>query len=282
MVVFISWSGDRSRKVAELLVDLLQNVIQTSKPWMSQHSIEAGEDWFRAIERGAGSTVFGILCLTPENQENPWILYEAGLLRKGFESSRVSALLLGLSTKDVRSPLREINNVPFSKEGVLKLFQTFNANTENKLVPERISAVFEMAWSAFETKVKEILSTPLEDEIKNDVNQPSFNLEILARLRSIENRILSQAPKQLGVLPDVMYGPPIDRIVTVFKNPDYVQEIAFSKVIDLIKAYRPTIEITETKANEELEFITSSAVDMIHIGRMLESLGWKTKGRTKE
>ena len=42
MKVFISWSGERSRKVAELLDEWLQCVIQAVKPFMSSKGIERG------------------------------------------------------------------------------------------------------------------------------------------------------------------------------------------------------------------------------------------------
>ncbi|CAC9976768.1 hypothetical protein [Flavobacterium panici] len=49
MKVFISWSGERSKKVAELLDDWLQCVIQAVNPWMSSKDIDRGALWFTEI-----------------------------------------------------------------------------------------------------------------------------------------------------------------------------------------------------------------------------------------
>ena len=39
MKIFISWSGERSQKIAELFKDWIQCVIQAAKPWISSHDV---------------------------------------------------------------------------------------------------------------------------------------------------------------------------------------------------------------------------------------------------
>lgn len=67
MKVFISWSGERSRKVAELLDDWLQCVIQAPEPWMSSKDIDRGALWFTEISDQLAGTGIGIVCLIKEN-----------------------------------------------------------------------------------------------------------------------------------------------------------------------------------------------------------------------
>ena len=45
MDVFISWSGDRSKYVAECLKTWLKRVIQMVSPWVSSENILAGARW---------------------------------------------------------------------------------------------------------------------------------------------------------------------------------------------------------------------------------------------
>ena len=40
--VFISWSGARSKLIADTLYEWLPMVVQSVKPWMSSHSIDKG------------------------------------------------------------------------------------------------------------------------------------------------------------------------------------------------------------------------------------------------
>jgi len=65
--VFISWSGERSKKVAVALYDWLPMVLQTARPWMSKEDIEKGSRGLEEIGRALETMSVGIICLTPEN-----------------------------------------------------------------------------------------------------------------------------------------------------------------------------------------------------------------------
>lgn len=66
MKIFISWSGERSQKIAELFKDWIQCVIQAAKPWISSHDVDRGALWYTEISKTLADSQFGILCLTPE------------------------------------------------------------------------------------------------------------------------------------------------------------------------------------------------------------------------
>ena len=71
MKIFISWSGERSQKIAELFKDWIQCVIQAAKPWISSHDVDRGALWYTEISKTLADSQFGILCLTPENKTEP-------------------------------------------------------------------------------------------------------------------------------------------------------------------------------------------------------------------
>jgi len=104
MKVFISWSGLRSKATAELLSDWIKCVLQATRPWISTRDIDRGALWFSEISDQLKDTTVGIVCLTQENKNRPWILFEAGPLAKGLSSNRVCTFLVDLKTADLEDP----------------------------------------------------------------------------------------------------------------------------------------------------------------------------------
>lgn len=105
MNVFISWSGDRSLAVAQALRDWLPNVIQALEPWLSASDIEQGTRWSTEVSLQLQESRVGIVCLTPENLREPWILFEAGALSKTIANTFVCTYLIDLEITDVSWPL---------------------------------------------------------------------------------------------------------------------------------------------------------------------------------
>lgn len=68
--VFISWSGDASKAVAEGLARWLPTVVQAVDPFVSTN-IDAGSVWFEEIVNRLRDGAFAILCVTPDNIGSP-------------------------------------------------------------------------------------------------------------------------------------------------------------------------------------------------------------------
>lgn len=75
--VFIAWSGDKSKAVAQVLYQWLPKIIQSLDPWMSE-DMEKGKRWDGEISTQLEKSQLGIICLTSENQESPWIISRRG------------------------------------------------------------------------------------------------------------------------------------------------------------------------------------------------------------
>lgn len=69
MNVFILWSGDRSKEVAEVLASSLRLCLQATRPWLSTGELLPGQGWFEKLRKNLEDTHFCILCFTPENKE---------------------------------------------------------------------------------------------------------------------------------------------------------------------------------------------------------------------
>lgn len=102
MKVFLSWSGELSHKIALELREWLPFVIQSIEPYVSSEDIDKGTRWSIDIAKELEDSSFGILCVTPQNLNAPWLNFEAGALSKAFENSFVSPFLFGLKPSDLK------------------------------------------------------------------------------------------------------------------------------------------------------------------------------------
>jgi TIR domain len=190
MKVFLSWSGTRSHNVAALLKEWLSSVIQACDPWLSSTDIERGQVWFSAIQDELMDTNLGIICLTEENKNSPWILFEAGALLKGLSNARVITLLIDLQPKDIEGPLAQFNHTALNQEDLLKLIKTLNGKLgENSLDERRLEQIFEVFWPTFKSKFDEIFLATETEEKKPQRKLEDMVAEVLENTRELKGQI---------------------------------------------------------------------------------------------
>jgi hypothetical protein len=114
MKVFISWSGVRSKAVAQTLHDWLPQVMNAVEPWMSSEDMRKGSLWRLTLAEELESTHVGVICLTPENLRAPWLLFEAGALSKLYreKDAHVCTYLIGMRFADVIEGPLETSSTP--------------------------------------------------------------------------------------------------------------------------------------------------------------------------
>ena len=191
MKIFLSWSGGRSKEVATLLSEWIPRVIQSAKPWISARDIEKGSLWSEVISDQLGDISTGIICLTQDNKEKPWISFEAGALAKGISTNRVCTLLIDLEPTDVLGPLAQFNHTNArNKEDVVCLIQTLNDRLgEHKLKPSILDNAIAVHWDHFEKSLSFIVeNTPVEEPVSE--REPDDMLkEILENTRQLKFRV---------------------------------------------------------------------------------------------
>jgi hypothetical protein len=202
MKIFISWSGDLSRKVAELLSTWLEDVLQGTKAWRSEADIDKGKIWFGAITEQLSDTGVGILCLTLENRYSPWILFEAGALSKGLSESRVCPFLIDLQHGDLWPPLSQFNGTLPNKEDVLKLVKTINGERKEQALPDpQLLRAFDLWWPKFEEPFKKILANHKPKEEAKKRSRDDILEEILELSRSIQRSLQQPPPREPSFIP---------------------------------------------------------------------------------
>ena len=87
MKIFLAWSGDRSRRVANALKEWLEDLLDDTVCWESEYDIESGAYWHNEILKAVEESKAGILCLTSDMFDAPWVMFEAGALGHWFKST---------------------------------------------------------------------------------------------------------------------------------------------------------------------------------------------------
>jgi hypothetical protein len=200
--VFISWSGELSKNLAEEIRLWLPGVLQFVKPYFTPNDIEKGTRWSTEISSELESSNAGIICLTKDNLNKPWILFEAGALSKNFGKSNVCTILFNLDSADVTGPLTSFQATKFDKTEFKKLLITINSTgAESKLESAVLNDVFEMWWPKLEGKISQILSNTA---IPVDSNQRSER-EILEEILDLTRINSKRFPRRGDVSRETLY-----------------------------------------------------------------------------
>lgn len=190
MKIFVSWSGERSRVVAEIVDDWISCVLQASDPWISTRDIDRGALWFSEISDQLANTNSGIICLTQENKNRPWVLFEAGALAKGLSTSRVCTLLIDLQPTDLEDPLAQLNHTFPNKASMRALVGTLNARLgEQQLEDRLLDRIFDTYWPQFEADFAAAIADTPTQPAPPARSDKEILTEILESTRSLGQRI---------------------------------------------------------------------------------------------
>ncbi len=159
MKVFLSWSGPRSKFIADALRWWLPLVIQSVKPWMSDEDISAGSPWLNTVFAALSDTQFGIICATPENQTNLWLLFETGALAKSISSAYVCPFLIDLTHSQLTGPLSHFQAIQANFDGTSKIVSTLNRLLGAAQIPEdALKQTFNMWWPKLAESIQNLPS----------------------------------------------------------------------------------------------------------------------------
>jgi len=152
MRIFVSWSGERSKTAALGLKTLLDDIFRDDVEVFISDYIEPGEIWARRLETELEESKFGILCLTQDNFQSPWLLFEAGAIAKKFGADRVRVvpyMIDPLPSVADRSPLTQFQRVRADAEGTFHLVKSINAVCTKPQGEERLKRTFKNCWVDF-------------------------------------------------------------------------------------------------------------------------------------
>jgi hypothetical protein len=147
MKIFLSWSGERSLSVAKHLRDWIPLVLPGAEPWLSTDDIRKGSRWQTEIGGALQSPMAGILCLTKDNLESPWLHFEAGaIFTAAMGHGMLCTYLIDINNGEVPLPMGMFQSTLASREDTLKLIADLNRLMSSPVPEDRLKKLYETFW----------------------------------------------------------------------------------------------------------------------------------------
>jgi hypothetical protein len=168
MRVFLSWSGGRSRAVAEAFGQWLGLAIQAVDPWMSP-DIRKGARWMEALEEALADSKVGVFFVTKATLASPWLHYEAGALSRS-KDTLICCLLIDVSAEALQFlPLEQFQVTTLLESDLRKLLAAINdavaGVSERNLSETRLNEAFDNSWPKLRDSLEAINKATYEDEV---------------------------------------------------------------------------------------------------------------------
>jgi hypothetical protein len=191
--IFISWAKEPSKTVAAALHSWLPDIIQSLRPFMSSADIDAGSRWGASIATALADCTLGIVCITPENQHDPWLTFESGALAKTLQNTYVCPYLIGMSPSQMDAgPLTQFQVTTADKDGTRDLLRTINKALDAGALDEpRLDRLFEMHWPTLDSRLTNL---PSAQRKRPGRDSSDMLAELVETVRSISRRLPHERP----------------------------------------------------------------------------------------
>lgn len=229
MRVFLSWSGERSRAIAEVLKGWLPSVLQAVKPYFSPEDTAKGSRWSAEIAKELEASRVALFIVTPENQQAPWLLFEAGALSKDVDRAKVCPLLFaGMTPTDLKGPLVQFQAAQFSEEEMMQVLKSVNRELgESALAPDVLDKVFEMWWPVLEAEVEKQIASISVDTGAGRRSERDLLEEVLAISRNLNSREGGRSTRPIArmAIEDLLEGcTELARFAAVFESGPPIED----------------------------------------------------------
>ncbi|MGV9206255.1 MAG: toll/interleukin-1 receptor domain-containing protein [Promethearchaeia archaeon] len=189
MNVFLSWSGDESKEFARIFSEWLPLIFQNIKIFYSEDDISKGEFWTSRLRQELQTNDTGIIFLTKDNMNNPWILFEAGALTNGIGKGKITPILFDFEIKELNNPLNLFNVAKFQQEDIYKLLKSINKDLgDNGITEKQLETYFNRFWKDINDNISRI-----QKEYKNTdsaESQPKDQTELIEESLTNQKEII--------------------------------------------------------------------------------------------
>lgn len=226
-----------------------------------------GSRWFAQLSDELEQINFGIICVTPDNLNAPWLLFEAGALSKSVGHSRVTPLLLCISTSDLQGPLAQFNATSVSEADLKRLVRAINLHLGEKEISEKqLDKSFELTWPTLEKRIDELLeesSSFITRSAAQGVSIPGVQAKLLPNEEVAFEYMAERILRAKSRIDHAALTPPIQRI----KAPSKKWEESIEMILKANKiTYRYVALLTDdARRNRVEQHLSDSQIERYYV-----------------
>lgn len=277
MKIFISWSGDLSNRIAIILKDWIPNVIQNVEPYVSSEDIPKGDRWSSDIAKELSDSSFGILCVTKDNVNAPWLNFEAGALSKKLDSSKVCPFLFGMKKSEIEGPLLQFQITFNRKEDIFKLIQSINKSSDDEFLDDtRVERTFDVWWPSLEEALDKVEAEIPEIDVEIESDNIDANNLILEEILDLVRTQLKLLRRPNEILP-------ADYLSQIIQSSPNSNSFSLEAIEDLYNYYSILGNDIESLNSEELDLNEIAQIshkiyeNFLKLGKPIRHIRMKTK-----
>jgi hypothetical protein len=169
--IFICWSGERSKLLADIMQTWLKKVVPGLDVFTSMQ-IKKGARWFDVVSQKLAGSNAGLVCLTPEGMHSSWIHFEAGnlahaIFQAGQEQDgqlirRIFTFLFQVSPGKLEGPLAAYQSTQANQADTERMLLDIMDALQISFPADNWENHFRKYWADFETKLGRIPPLSIE------------------------------------------------------------------------------------------------------------------------
>ena len=156
-MLFISWSGNPSKEIGEILKRWLESIFDELDIFFSDE-MQPGSRWSIELAKKLEDCQVGIFIYTRGNLNSLWMAFEAGALSKSIQTGQVIPLIFGAGAAELTGPLSQFQARRFNKEGLLHILGVINKSCLKSIkTKEYLNNNLNFTWKVLDSSIKSCL-----------------------------------------------------------------------------------------------------------------------------
>lgn len=221
---------------------------------MSKHDVSSGVRWASEVASELAHSNFGIICLTPDNLEAPWIMFEAGALTKNATGRACGLLFRGLTIANITGPLEQFQNREFSEAGFRQLLDDISKVLNSPVEPQYVDMLFEKFWPEISNAISGAMASQSPRQEAPRRSPDDLLEEVVERVRTLE--VLSQRDME-------WLRRQTDELISFFrKENEKAADVQRSMLERMLERMEKLAEVSMHRSRDDLQSARPAGVAM--------------------